>query len=290
MKGRIGSIDLKTGNKVWEISTQEGLIFSPPSIYGKTLFVLADCVVYLIDKTTGSVYFKKIIGHSPYSAPIIFNNNLFIGGGEPPLNGVLLSFDIKHSLNEIKNKEAVLKVIEFGNYVENNKMQISIIFEKKVKNVYLDVSVISNDNIIKPIDIKENNYIFEFNLKKNNLSGLYSLPITFEKENFKKSEMIIINLILKETKSKKIRLDKFYYEIKQEKEFYSGAAIAKFILNRYGKDITQEEFRKIINHVKEKSNWKDADFQTWRLILKRVLSTSKNTLEDFLKEEEKNEK
>ena len=40
------------------------------------------------------------------------------------------------------------------------------------------------------------------------------------------------------------------------------------------------------NYVKRKSNWKDADFQTWRLILKRVLSNSAESLDDFIRSEE----
>lgn len=43
---------------------------------------------------------------------------------------------------------------------------------------------------------------------------------------------------------------------------------------------------KLRNYVKRKSNWKDADFQTWRLILKRVLSNSAESLDDFIRSEE----
>lgn len=41
-----------------------------------------------------------------------------------------------------------------------------------------------------------------------------------------------------------------------------------------------------VRYVKRKSNWKDADFQTWRLILKRVLSNSAESLDDFIRSEE----
>lgn len=41
-----------------------------------------------------------------------------------------------------------------------------------------------------------------------------------------------------------------------------------------------------LTNVKRKSNWKDADFQTWRLILKRVLSNSAESLDDFIRSEE----
>lgn len=290
LRGKIGSIDIKTGNINWEISTQEGLIFSPPSLSGNTLFVLADCMLYLIDKQKGSVYFRKVIGHAPYSAPVIFKNHLFIGGGEPPIYGVLLCYEMKNNLKELKNKEGVIKTFEVGNYVENDKMQLSIILDEKVKNILLDVSVISNEKLIKPTFEKENNYIFEFELKKNNASGLYSLPITFEKNKKIKSEMVVVNLILKKPKLKRVRLNEFYKEVLEETAFHSGAALSQAILKKYKKDISQTEFRKIIDHVKKKSEWKDADFQTWRLILKRVLSTPANSIESFLEKEIQNEK
>lgn len=53
-----------------------------------------------------------------------------------------------------------------------------------------------------------------------------------------------------------------------------------------GKNVNQKELRKIIEYIKDKSNLDDADFQTWRLILKRALSSPANTLEEFIKNEE----
>ena len=40
--------------------------------------------------------------------------------------------------------------------------------------------------------------------------------------------------------------------------------------------------RAIIDHLKERSGWEDADFQTWRLIMKRALSSPATTLEEFI--------
>lgn len=53
------------------------------------------------------------------------------------------------------------------------------------------------------------------------------------------------------------------------------------LMKVHGKSISQKDFRDRINYVKRKSNWKDADFQTWRLILKRVLSNSAESLDDL---------
>ncbi|HEM2906967.1 TPA: hypothetical protein U0672_000604, partial [Streptococcus suis] len=68
--------------------------------------------------------------------------------------------------------------------------------------------------------------------------------------------------------------------------YNSGAAIAEFLFSIYGKDMKQDEFRKIIDYIKERSKWKDADFQTWRLVLKRALSSPATTLEEFIINEE----
>lgn len=58
--------------------------------------------------------------------------------------------------------------------------------------------------------------------------------------------------------------------------------LKKNIMGEYGKEMSQKEFRKIIDYVKKKSKWQDADFQTWRLILKRVLSSPAKTLDEFI--------
>lgn len=286
LKGTIGSLSIKDGKENWKISVQEGLIFSPPSIYGDTLFILADGKIYLINKNNGNVYFDKVTGHSPYSAPIIFENKIFIGGGEPPINGALISYNINNKSINYNNDNLILKQTELGNYIENDKMQISIIFREDIENIQLDVSVISLENIITPLEVRGKNNIFEFKLKPNNVKGLYSLPISFRKNGEIITEMILVNLFSKEGKPTKVKLNKYYQELKQENEFYSGAAISQFILEKFDKKINQKDFREIINYVKDKSKWKDSDFQTWRLILKRVLTNSAKNIEEFLKNEE----
>ena len=71
----------------------------------------------------------------------------------------------------------------------------------------------------------------------------------------------------------------------EENIFSSGAALVQGLMKVHGKSISQKDFRDRINYVKRKSNWKDADFQTWRLILKRVLSNSAESLDDFIRSE-----
>ncbi|NRO02421.1 hypothetical protein IMAU30025_02041 [Lactobacillus helveticus] len=61
------------------------------------------------------------------------------------------------------------------------------------------------------------------------------------------------------------------------------------IEEEYGKKISQEDFRDIIDYLKKTSKWKDADFQTWRLLLKRALSSPAKDLNEFIKLEDEND-
>ncbi|QSZ26391.1 hypothetical protein ACETAC_05455 [Aceticella autotrophica] len=119
LKGFIGCIDRQKGNIIWGKGMYEGCIVSPPSLYGNSLFILADCSLYLIDKISGIIYQRKAVGHSPYSACSILSKRVVIGGGEPPSNGILISYLIKENmlcLNEI------ISYYETGNYTENSNM------------------------------------------------------------------------------------------------------------------------------------------------------------------------
>src|SRR5690606_34662413 len=80
LNGEVGCLSAESGEKVWSVSTQEGAIVAPPSIYDGTLLVLADSSLYLVDKATGSFYSRKVVGHCPYSAASIFNDSVFVGG------------------------------------------------------------------------------------------------------------------------------------------------------------------------------------------------------------------
>src|SRR5690606_22254543 len=48
LNGEVGCLSAESGEKVWSVSTQEGAIVAPPSIYDGTLLVLADSSLYLV--------------------------------------------------------------------------------------------------------------------------------------------------------------------------------------------------------------------------------------------------
>lgn len=285
LKGVFGCLTKEDGKKVWNFNTEEGSILSPPTLIDGTLCIIADCGIYLVDKNSGMIYSQKTIGHAPYSACVVNNGKLYVGGGEPPLHGLLIAYDIEN-----KNTKNVNNYDYFvsGNYVENSNMQITLnTYESNIK-VSIDASVISDEGILSPISTDNGINVLSIPLQKNLISGYYALPIHISRDKYNTTvDVIKIYLSKKKKLPKKYQLTQYNNSnVKQNDEFYSGAALAQFVMKNYDKDISQEEFRKIIDHVKQKSGWKDGDFQTWRLILKRVLSSPAKTLNEFKKLEE----
>ncbi|MCW6665273.1 PQQ-binding-like beta-propeller repeat protein [Aerococcaceae bacterium NML191219] len=284
LSGNIYCINSELGEIEWKIETEEGSIVAPPSIFENTLLVLADCSMYFINKLTGRIYDRNIIGHSPYSAITIQNNFIIVGGGEPPAHGLLLCY--ASSLNFIN--ESVVSHFEIGNCIENTEMQVLAKLDVNVESIELLPSVISQEKIIKGDRVEKSNiFTFLIPLKKNNISGMYCIPVNLLfSSGRKKMETILIRLISKKPLPGSFKLKHLYKNIQQTDYYNSGAAIAEFLFGMYGKKISQDEFRKIIDYIKMKSNWKDQDFQTWRLILKRALSSPATTLEEFIENEE----
>lgn len=284
INGKFIKLAKNNGTKLWEIKFHEEFIVSPPSIYDDTAFCLADCSLFAIDKHSGYAYSKTPIGHCPYSAPVINNRRLFIGGGEPPINGILYAFAIKDV--DAISKE-VVSFFEIGNYIENLKMSICIKFASKIKKATLDASILSYTGIIDGRKIGDS-FIFEIPLKSNLLSGYYCMLITLESpEGNKKRVTVNTYLYRKNPLPKKRILTEYIQNTIQEQPLYSGAALAQMVLKKHGKEIEQKDFREMIDYTKEKSAYEDANFQTWRIMLRRVLSTQATTVEELAKSEEK---
>ena len=284
INGLVGKMNVD-GDKIWEIKTKEESIMSPPTIVGKTLFVIADGYIYSIDLKNGNIFERNAIGHSPYSACVIKDKKLFIGAGEPPINGQLICFNLTEEIDF--NTEVLINSYLTNNKIEDEIVSVTINFYKKINNAHLDTSVISDDMTLKGVINNDSSYSFRIKLKSNLIPGYYALPIRFEYKGIEYNESLVIAI---ETNIKLPNKRKLYdYEklITEDHVLYSGNAITELIFTKIGKDVNQKELRKIIEYIKEKSNLEDADFQTWRLVLKRALSSPANTLEEFIKNEEK---
>lgn len=131
-----------------------------------------------------------------------------------------------------------------------------------------------------------NAFTYKFNLQNNCVSGFYAIPVLLENFGLIKKTCISIYIDKREQLPSSFVLHQYLKVSTEENIFSSGAALVQGLMKVHGKSISQKDFRDRINYVKRKSNWKDADFQTWRLILKRVLSNSAESLDDFIRSEE----
>lgn len=282
LKGEVGCADILNGSIVWRQKFREGLIVAPPSIYGKTLFVLADCSVFLLDKDTGEIYQHKVVGHTPYSAVSFGTNKALIGAGEPPANGQLICFDV---VSEAHVSLPMYNDVYFLEEKDCNLMSVLIETGGEYTSSSIDVSVFSKDGVVNGKKIG-NAFTYKFNLQNNCVSGFYAIPVLLENFGLIKKTCISIYIDKREQLPSSFVLHQYLKVSTEENIFSSGAALVQGLMKVHGKSISQKDFRDRINYVKRKSNWKDADFQTWRLILKRVLSNSAESLDDFIRSEE----
>lgn len=270
LKGEVGCADILNGSIVWRQKFREGLIVAPPSIYGKTLFVLADCSVFLLDKDTGEIFQHKVVGHTPYSAVSFGTNKALIGAGEPPANGQLICFDV---VSEAHVSLPMYNDVYFLEEKDCNLMSVLIETGGEYTSSSIDVSVFSKDGVVNGKKIG-NAFTYKFNLQNNCVSGFYAIPVLLENFGLIKKTCISIYIDKREQLPSSFVLHQYLKVSTEENIFSSGAALVQGLMKVHGKSISQKDFRDRINYVKRKSNWKDADFQTWRLILKRVLSNS----------------
>ena len=282
LKGEVGCADILNGSIVWRQKFREGLIVAPPSIYGKTLFVLADCSVFLLDKDTGEIFQHKVVGHTPYSAVSFGTNKALIGAGEPPANGQLICFDV---VSEAHVSLPMYNDVYFLEEKDCNLMSVLIETGGEYTSSSIDVSVFSKDGVVNGKKIG-NAFTYKFNLQNNCVSGFYAIPVLLENFGLIKKTCISIYIDKREQLPSSFVLHQYLKVSTEENIFSSGAALVQGLMKVHGKSISQKDFRDRINYVKRKSNWKDADFQTWRLILKRVLSNSAESLDDFIRSEE----
>lgn len=284
LEGYVESVSKETGLKKWSKKTSEKLIVTPTTIIGGTLIVGADASLLMLDKKSGRVFGKTAIGHSPYSAATYFNGRIYIGAGEPPVHGLILSYDLQ--MNQYRNDE-IVQSYTTNNTLDSTQLELVITTNKTWEKVSIDPSVISKDNTVTARQMLPHVFNFLIDLNPKNVEGLYALPITLKKGQDEKTEIVTIELKRVVPLPAKTRISKFDKLVKQQDTFTSGAALTQLVESQYGKNIKQKDFREIIDYLKEQSQWEDADFQTWRLILKRALSSPAKNLEEFKAEEEK---
>ncbi|WP_172981895.1 outer membrane protein assembly factor BamB family protein [Lactobacillus helveticus] len=285
LKGEFGSLKLKNGTVNWKVNIEEGII-TPPTVINGSLLIIGDSSIYVVDKKEGLIYQKIPTGHSPYSAATIFRNRVFLGAGEPPINGLLFCFEFNQGVN---NNLEISQDFYVGNTLNSKKLQLTIETKNNWDEAIIDPSVLSDAAEIKGQKIGNNIFVFQIPLKNTNINSWYTLSIKLKEKRQIKIVTTAIKIRRTDQLPRKVTLSNFNKIANESTPFNSGSALTQMIEEEYGKKISQEDFRDIIDYLKKTSKWKDADFQTWRLLLKRALSSPAKDLNEFIKLEDEND-
>lgn len=278
LKGVVGSLDLRDGHLNWSLRMRERIV-APPTIIGGSLIVSSDCSVIVLRKKDGLAYQKLPVGHLPYSAFCASDGKVFVGAGEPPSNGVLACFEVTSGYGVAT---PVIDSFCSGANLDSGSMSLSVTFAKGYEGAYLDPSVISTQQECVGVKLSDEKYVFKFSLKKSNVEGLYALPISLRCFDGR-IEMYMVNVEIERTQPlpPSTSITCFDRAVEESNALTSGAALIQMVNQYYGKEIRQEAFREIIDYLKDRSQWEDADFQTWRLIMKRALTSPAHDLTEF---------
>lgn len=275
LSGVVGALNIINGAHVWSINTKDTTIVSPISVVGNHILVLADAHLNVLKSNSGQLISKMPVGHSPYSMLSIKTDYVLLGAGEPPHNGLLFAFKLTDN-DPVKQKyECFLS--SSNAFIESPFVDFLIHVSDADENLVsakLDGSIF---NIPEPIDgerIDTSTFAFRVSLPPTISSGDFVIPVYLSLHS---GECLIKPVFV--TLNRKNPLPQRAYlnhipDIVQEKPTYSGAAIGATIKNLHGDHIEQADLREMVDFSLLHSGYEP--FQTWRIILRRVLTSSAN--------------
>jgi outer membrane protein assembly factor BamB len=275
LSGVVGALNIANGSPIWSINTKDTTIVSPISVVGNHILILADAHLNVLKANSGQLISKTPVGHSPYSMVSIKEDYGLLGAGEPPHNGLLFAFKFSDYAPAERKYECFLS--SSNAFIESPCVDFLIHISNADQNLIsakLDGSIF---NIPEPIDgerIDTSTFAFRVPLPPTISSGDFVIPVYL---NLNSGERLIKPVFV--TLNRKNPLPQRAYlnhipEIVQEKPTYSGAAIGATIKNLHGDHIEQSDLREMVDFSLQHSGYEP--FQTWRIILRRVLTSSAN--------------
>ena len=281
LKGVIGALGITTGQQVWDMHVKDASITAPMSIKGDYVIALVDAHLTILKSENGQFIKSIPIGHCPYSMATLNEDLCFVGAGEPPHNGLLISFAFKHSP---PTEEFQCHVQTFNAFIEADYFNITIQITgtvQEIDSLTIDASLFGKDKPVSGEKIDSKTFVFRLPVPQTMCSGDYVFPLNLiisPHETYTRTACI--SLQRRSPLPKKVSLD-FIPEFTQEKPTYSGAAIGAILKNLHGVSIKQSDIREMVDFSLEKSRYEP--FQIWRIILRRIL-TSQATSKDSLPE------
>ena len=176
-----------------------------------------------------------------------------------------------------------------GNSIEGTQLELTIQTSHAWDSVVIDSSIISSVEKVTATNVGAHIFGFTIPLKSTNIESCYALPLDFIRNGKTMTQMITIELQRTIPLPTKVLLHEYNTTVSAETPFTSGSALIQMIEQHYGHTMNQKDIRQIIDYLKEQSKWEDADFQTWRLIMKRALNSPAKNLAEFIRNECKNQ-
>lgn len=278
--GIVGALNASDGSHAWSIKTRDKTIVSPISIINDHLVVLADAHLNVLKSDTGQLIKKTPVGHAPYGMLSLSGDYGFLGAGEPPHNGLLFAFKL---VNRANCENYTCYAQSSNAFVEANFADILINVEntkKEVLSLRLDGSIFNINELILGEKVGASTFAFRVPIPKTMNSGDFVIPSYLDIGSQEcLSRPVLISLQKRNSFPTRVHLTQIP-DITQEKPTYSGAAIGVAIKSMYGDgNISQTDMRSMVDFSLDRSGYEP--FQTWRIILRRILSSSATQKEEL---------
>lgn len=278
LSGVVGALSAVDGNHLWEIKTTDQVIVSPISVLNDNLILIADAHLNVLNSRNGQLLQKFPVGHSPYSMLSLDGKYGLLGAGEPPHNGLLFGF----KLDDVLEEKYVCYAHCSNGFLEEKSLDILIKihnFDQEIIEARLDGSIFHLPEISGE---KVNPFSFTFRapLSRSICSGDYVIPLFLHlKSGMSITRPVLLTFARREPLPRKGHLN-FVPDIKQEQPTFSGAAIGATVREIYGNQtIDQSAIREMVDACRILGQYEPHD--TWRIILRRVLTSSALKKEDM---------
>lgn len=274
VEGRIGAVS-HDGVALWERALSRQGVWSPASVLGDRIAVLANGMLHLLEGTTGAVVQKIAVGQTPYSALTFRNGLAFLGAGDPPYHGLIIGFDVQTDPVQplscsFTQERRVIDHESFADLV----LQVSG-SEVPIERVTVDFSPLEGPQRCEARRRDCDRFILSVSLGRGQRWGAYALPVTVETTQGPRVTTAFLELESALEGPSRVVLPG-YDNIVQENMDWSGAALMAAVRRQHGDSVEQRDMRQMVDAVRERSGY--LSFDTWRIAARRALSTSARTV------------
>lgn len=244
LEGYIMGVNINTGKvKFNQFLSPEGM-WCPPVIYDNYLWVHSGVFLYILQTNNGEVVNKIAIGHSPYTDFEIASGKLYIAAGDPPdwfyLYCLRLSNNPRFTIKKTK--------IDYKYRDDENFDDLDIIFNVSTadgiipENLKVDLRKFGGSDSYEPKVLRPKEYLISIKLPKFNRYGDYALIAEAKIGNgtYKTTIPVCLREYIPNDIPDSYQIENFLLQ-QQEKDYYSGSAVMKSVLNFYGKELNQQE-------------------------------------------------